>query len=127
MAMNEKVKQKRIVLGKLSIQAKEIRKGQVNKAMEKGNTNIAMYWASRTLNSIIIEVFYKKDGNTEFKTFKEWKEEGKKIIKGSKGFVIWGRPIGTQKAEEGKETDEEEINYFPISHLFSNKQVEPAS
>lgn len=127
MAISEKVKQKRIVLSELSRQAKEIREGQVKQAIEKGKTNLAMSWASRTLNSIIIDVFYKKDGHNDFRTFKEWKEEGQKIIKGSKGFVIWGRPIGAQKVEKGEETDEEEMKFFPISHLFSNKQVEPVS
>lgn len=124
MPVSEKIKAKRLVLSDLSQKAKEIRDGEVKRAIEKGKELEAMAWASRTLNSIIVEAFYKKDGHKEFKTFNEWKDEGRKIMRGSKGFVVWGRPVGAQKAEKGEEPEEEENKYFPISHLFSNLQVE---
>jgi len=36
---------------------------------------------------------YSADGkHTTFKTFQQWKEEGKFIIRGSKAFTVWGSP-----------------------------------
>lgn len=104
--------------------AKEIRAQEVEKVLNAKNESLAISWASRTLNSIIIELFYKKNGHKDFKTFVQWKEEGKKIIKGSKAFIIWGRSLEVQKEEQSNETDEDEMKFFSISHIFSNKQVE---
>jgi len=122
--MNEKIRQKRLVLSNLSHQAKEIREELVKRAIKAGDNASALSAAGRTLNSIIIEFFYKKNGHSEFKTFNQWKETGANIRRGEKGFIIWGRPLGVIKAEEGEPATKEEAKYFPISHLFSNMQVD---
>jgi hypothetical protein len=124
MAVSEKIKQKRLVLSHLSQQAKEIREGMVKQAIESGNNADALKAAGRTLNSIIIEYFYKKGGHDDFRTFNEWKMEGKRVKRGEKGFIIWGRPIGVIKQEREEPTSEEDNKFFPISHLFSNLQIE---
>jgi hypothetical protein len=124
MAASEKIKQKRKVLAHLSQQAKEIREGLVKQAIESGNNNAALNAASRTLNSIIIEFFYKKSGHDDFRTFKEWSRDGKRVKKGEKGFIIWGRPLGVIKQEREEPTSEEDNKFFPVSHLFSNMQIE---
>jgi len=122
MAISEKIKQKRLVLSHLSTQAKEIREGIVKQAIESGNNAEALKAAGRTLNSIIIEFFYIKNGHTDFRTFKEWTREGKRVKRGEKGFIIWGRPLGVIKQEREEPTSEEDNKFFPISHLFSNMQ-----
>lgn len=124
MAQSEKIKQKRIVLNNLSVKAKEIREGLVKNAIEKGNDSAALAAASRTLNSIIIEFFYKKNGHDDFRTFKEWTREGKRVKRGEKGFIIWGRPLNVIKEERQEPTSDEESKFFPVSHLFSNMQIE---
>jgi hypothetical protein len=122
--MTEEMKEKRAKLGALTADARKIREKWVNHYSEIGDEKNAMRWASRTLNSIIIESFYKDSENDDFRTFNEWKREGYKVKKGSKGFVVWGRPLSEQKAEQGQEASDEESTFFPISHVFSNAQVE---
>lgn len=78
-----------------------------------------------TINDIVIEQFYTKDGHTEFALFNDWRQRGYKIKKGSKAFVIWGRKRKAQKAAEEPEKDPDEFKFFPLAYLFSNKQVEP--
>lgn len=124
MAASEKIRQKRIVLNNLSLKAKEIREGLVKQAIESGNDGAALKAAGRTLNSIIIEFFYKKGGHDDFRTFKEWSREGKRVKRGEKGFIIWGRPLGVIKQEREEPTSEEDNKFFPVSHLFSNMQIE---
>lgn len=80
-----------------------------------------------TINEILIEHFYKNEENTEFKTLYDWRKAGFKVIKGSKSFVIWGKPKQIKdKAEKQKKTneDEEESEFYPICYIFSNAQVQ---
>lgn len=70
--------------------------------------------------------FYKDENNQVFKKFGEWKREQKKIIKGSKAFFVWAKPLKAQKRKEEDKKDVEPIDYehYPICYLFSNSQVE---
>ena len=77
----------------------------------------------RNVNTIILEDFYSQDGHEEFNLFREWKEQGYKIKKGSRAFTIWGRRRKGTKAEAESE-EEKEFKFFPLAYLFSNKQVE---
>lgn len=61
---------------------------------------------------------YTDEENTEFHTFHGWKDNGKKIIKGSKAFLIWGKPRKVVQQE-----DDDEYKYWPVCYLFSNAQV----
>ena len=76
-----------------------------------------------SVNEGLLQLYSADGEHTIFKTFQQWKEVGKLIIKGSKAFVIWGSPrkAARPEAEEG-ETDE--FKYWPLCYLFSNKQVE---
>lgn len=83
------------------------------------------------INEAVIDTFYKTDAHTEFKTFNDWKNEGYSIKKGSKAFIVWGKPKKTQDAEmaeaKGNDApvqDEDTRTFFPIAFLFSNAQVE---
>lgn len=76
------------------------------------------------VNEAIIEAIYKANNDeiTEFKTFGQWKHEGKTIIKGSKAYVVWGQPRKTPQTEAGSE-EPKEYKYWPLCYLFSNLQV----
>jgi len=76
-----------------------------------------------TVNEAVIETCYKSEEHQVFKKFHEWKDEGKKIKKGSKGFPVWSRPLDIKKDEKHPDL-EKDIKYYPICYLFSNSQVE---
>ena len=101
-------KEKREFLKSLSVSAKQL-------------VNIGAF---DTVNEAIIETVYKTDGNTHFNTFFGWKEQGFNIKRGSKAFVVWGKPK-TVKKREVQEGEKDEFSHFPLAYLFSNLQVEP--
>jgi ferritin len=77
----------------------------------------------RTINSILIE-FYTNDKHKEFKTFKGWISDNKKVKKGEKGFFVWSKKLkGTEKTAGAEE--DKEFKFFGIAYVFSNAQVEP--
>lgn len=61
-----------------------------------------------------------------FKSFGKWKEEGKKVKKGEKGYLFWTKPLQilTAKDAENVIVNEDEIKIFVFCYLFSDKQVE---
>ncbi len=73
------------------------------------------------VNEILINEFYTDEDNYEFKTFHDWLKEGKKVRKGEKAFLIWGKP---RTKEKETKTEEEKEEFYPICYLFSNNQVE---
>jgi hypothetical protein len=79
-----------------------------------------------TINEAILNGIYKTDNPQiqEFKTFNQWKNEGKKIKKGAKGFVIWGKPKKAQAEKPDTKSEEENYKYWPMCYLFSNLQIE---
>ena len=108
--------------------------------MKKSNDKVSNYKANReklrqlsadakdlieageagTVNEALIKM-YSEDGHDEFKTFQEWKKEGMSIKKGSKAFLVWAKPKTIEHPDPDSEKDE--LDYFPICYLFSNKQV----
>ncbi len=101
---------------------------QVSKIQERRNALKEMSVAVKplvesqkfsTINQAIINTFYKVDGHETFKTFEQWKKEGKFVQKGSKAFVVWGSKIERQTEDD----DEEKSSYWPVCYLFSNLQV----
>ena len=77
-----------------------------------------------TINEALID-HYENDGHKNFKTFNQWKKDGKSIIKGSKAFFVWGTPKDIPHPDP--ESDDEEFKYFPLCYLFSENQVEKRS
>ena len=57
----------------------------------------------------------------KWKTFKQWKEDGKQVIKGSKAFKIWSSPKPMKKKESDKKEDK---TAFFTCNLFCEFQVE---
>lgn len=71
---------------------------------------------------------YQEDhpGAETFNTFKQWKETGMHIVKGSKSFAVWAKPLKAKPKEEDKmrpDDPEETYKFWPICYLFSNEQV----
>ncbi|SFU49052.1 hypothetical protein SAMN05216480_10539 [Pustulibacterium marinum] len=109
---------------KLTIQEKRQKLQALSKTAEK----IQEITPERTINEIVIEQFYKDEQNTEFHTFQEWRKMGYSVKKGSSAFVVWGKPREIKSKEEQEQANNDEKRkdkFFPISHIFSNAQVEP--
>jgi hypothetical protein len=102
--------------------AKKLRQDMAEGATDQEE---AFFWASRTVNFMLLNHVYATDEATEFNTFNQWKERGTTIKKGSKAFAIWGQPIAGRKPDKKTEPDQEpdEYEYFPMCFLFSDKQV----
>jgi len=107
----KKVNPKREILKRLSRKAKVIRE-----LMEDPE--------GVTINEILIDEFYTKDGHEEFNLFWQWIKKGYKVKKGEKAFLVWGRKRKAQN-NEPKEGDKDEFSFFPLAFVFSNLQVEP--
>jgi|SRR5690554_108627 len=77
-----------------------------------------------TVNEGLLEI-YAEDlpEGTEFKSFMQWKREGKQVRKGEKAYLLWGKPKKAlaKGAEEG-----EEFKFFPLAYAFSSCQVDDA-
>lgn len=116
------IQEKRAQLKFLSVQAKEIKE----KLIEEATTpEQALAVSALRINDIIISHFYQNDVHQEFNTFKGWLTDGFCVKKGEKAFLIWGRPKAVQDKEQGKEPEEgENTDFFPLSFIFSNAQVE---
>ena len=79
-----------------------------------------------SVNEVLIQEFYTDEENEEFKTLFQWSKDGYKVKKGSKSFLVWGKP---KKKEKGMNTqnsqnqEEDESEFYPLCYLFSNAQV----
>ena len=78
-----------------------------------------------------LRIFYQTlDKNAkEFKTFNQWKKDGKKVKKGSKAWAFWSRPIEGKSKKEVKRNGKSKIlenkyDFFAMSYVFANNQVE---
>lgn len=110
--------EKREILISLSRKAKLIKKVRTERAKTE---NEKLFWASRTVNQMLMLTVYNPNKKLVFKKFNEWKAEGKTILKGSKSIVVWAQPLGELKADQVNEDDY--MNFFPMCYLFSNLQV----
>jgi len=117
---------KRRILSQLSRDAEDIKKRFIREAQESGNDNRVLYWASKTINFMLLNFIYDTGGAKEFKTFMQWKHEGATIKKGEKAFIIWGQPLGSREDEEAPAPEDSENLFFPLCYLFSENQVRKA-
>ncbi|KAF0198396.1 MAG: hypothetical protein FD166_1449 [Bacteroidetes bacterium] len=118
-------REKRRILSELSRDAEAVREGFMRAAEQAGQDNKVLYWASKTINYMLLNHIYETEGATEFKTFMQWKQEGATVKKGAKAFLIWGQPLGTREEEKEKGISPEDFDslFFPLCYLFSDKQV----
>ena len=90
--------------------------------LSKGAQMLVKMGVYATVNDCLVSGYKEDTGATEFNTFKQWKDKGFSIKKGSTAFLVWSSPK-TIKIETDTE-DEKDYQYFAMCYLFSNKQVE---
>lgn len=82
-----------------------------------------------TKNECLIR-YYTSLGFSDFKTYRQWKAEGKQVKKGEKAFLLWARPVDRLKKEEaeaqGKPAPDENEgpDFFPLCYVFAASQVQ---
>lgn len=69
------------------------------------------------LNSALLDYYKRTSGATTFHTLQGWNKLGYTINKGSKSFLIWGKPVKVSADTP------EAYEYFPVSFLFNENQV----
>lgn len=110
----------------LSADAKALKEKLIHEAE---TPEIALYWQTRTVNFMLLKYFYKIPEGLELGTFHQWKAKNCMVKKGEKALVIWGQPLGAQRAEKAEAKgepapeDEELGDYFPMCFLFTAEQV----
>ena len=69
--------------------------------------------------------FYRGDSGTalSFNTFDQWRRQNCMVKKGEQSFLLWGAPKPFKKRDDQCDDDQPET-FFPICHIFSEKQVE---
>lgn len=100
------------------IQEKRQELKELSASLKKSHQKGAIATINDGLKSI-----YAKGGHTELNTLRGWNKAGKKVIKGSKALLLWGRPKKYEVANA--DTSEiDKLDYYPICFVFSNLQVE---
>lgn len=116
MTRKEEYQERRKNLCVLSAEAREQRTALVRKAKTEKE---ALYWGAQPLNRFIVEKYLQRFSGGEFLTFHQWKEKGRTIKKGEKGFPIWAQPLGSREGDG----EDEDGTYFPMCYLFHESQT----
>jgi len=117
----ETFQQKRERLKDLSSRAKAIKEELLNKCKTPDEEEAI---EAMTINQIIVDHIYTDETNNNFNTFKGWIKNGFAVQKGQKAFLLWGRKKQEVQKPTG-ETKTEELEFFPVTYVFSNNQVAP--
>lgn len=121
MTKKEIYQERRQKLAELTAHFRKVREVRAEQARTEAE---ALQWLSRTLNSFIVEHYQQQAGDGEFNTFAQWKNQGRTIKKGEKGWPIWGQPLGSRPEDTDKGSDpEEDFKYFPLCYLFHESQT----
>jgi antirestriction protein ArdC len=115
------IQEKREKLKDLSSRAKAIKEELLKRCT---NPSEVLAIEEMTVNQIIVNYIYKDDQHLNFDTFKGWIKNGFAVRKGEKAFLLWGRKKQTEVKPNGEERTEE-LEFFPVTYVFSNAQVEP--
>lgn len=96
----------------------------VKRAMESGQ-----FPDAEKVNDAIIATYQQQTGQTDFRSFAGWREEGFQVKKGEHGFPVWGKPRtakeGESEGESGGDEEARKYRLFPVAHLWHAGQVEP--
>lgn len=68
-----------------------------------------------------LKYIYELDGHEKLNTYKQWREEGYQVRKGSEALLVWGAP---RKTQQGDDDEGQETKFWPVCHLFSNLMVD---
>lgn len=81
-----------------------------------------------TVNCLLKQCYAEQYGGIDdFKTYKQWKEEGRQVKKGESSHIIFSRPIFDIKKEKGEEIKDGEKNFFSTCNVFHINQTEEAA
>lgn len=69
-----------------------------------------------------LKQIYADDGHTDLKTIHQWNKAGKRVKKGETALLLWGTPKKLERVNADT-SEVDELDYFPICFVFSNKQV----
>lgn len=86
-----------------------------------------------TVNEMLVKHYMEETRAINFHTFKEWKEKGFNVKKGSTAFRVWSKPRKAKNEQEAnnvktgeKETIENAYKFWGMCCLFNENQVEAA-
>ena len=68
------------------------------------------------LKAALIQAYTDGKKGIEFKSLKQWQQEGFSVKKNMKAFMFWGTPKEYEK-------DGETRKFFPVVYLYSSNQV----
>ncbi|MEL7600564.1 MAG: hypothetical protein AAGU18_10775 [Proteiniphilum sp.] len=70
-----------------------------------------------------LKEMYHESGHTTLKTIQQWNKKGMRVKKGETALLLWGSPRKIELAKD-ESTEVDEMNFFPICFVFSQKQVQ---
>ena len=71
----------------------------------------------QNMKAALMAVYSSGKENVEFKSARQWKEEGFTVKAKAKAYLFWGKPT-MSTGDDGKEK-----KFFPVIYLYSNNQV----
>jgi hypothetical protein len=108
------------------VKAKELAKAKREqlKSLSKMAKVLVSSGQYHSINDALLNYYRQEigEGDICFYTFDQWEEQGYHVAKGSKAWMIWGKPrplITDKPVEAGQEPD----TFFPVCYLFDNSQV----
>lgn len=100
------------------------RRAEMRQVIEAGKDAGMISNEPGSVNAWLMSCYKRETGQTDFRTFKAWKDAGYSVKKGERGFPIFSRPISIIKAEQGKESEtDENAGKFGTAYLFHAGQV----
>ena len=91
-----------------------------------------------SVNDGLLAHYREETGQSEFHTFQDWRKLGRPVVKGARGFPIWGTPrhlaiapgtpipdLAAVAMMQGAEPQGPQ--WFPVAYLFHAGQVEVPS
>ncbi|MDR0863700.1 MAG: hypothetical protein LBO74_02055 [Candidatus Symbiothrix sp.] len=96
------------------------------KALSQGLKVLKKEGAIETINEGL-KALYAERGHLELKTLNQWNKVGKRIKKGETALLLWAQPkkiTPNPKNQTNPENQEDEMNFYPICFVFSNKQIQ---
>lgn len=76
---------------------------------------------SSNRNQLLLRYYREQCGATVLRTLEAWAEQGKRIRKGAKAFLLWDKP---QASGDGSVNEAGEPNsFFPMKYVFDIRQV----
>ncbi len=70
-----------------------------------------------------LKEMYNESGHTTLKTIQQWNKKGMRVKKGETALLLWGSPRKIE-LENNESAKVDEMNFFPICFVFSQKQVQ---